>query len=273
MRRTWFVTGASRGLGRALVSAALSRGDRVVATARSVAGLNDLARAHQELVVFELDVTDRARVTQVVDAARECFDGLDVVVNNAGYGHFGAVEEVAEADARAQFDTNLFGPLWVAQAALPHLRRAGRGHVINVGSQGGLFSFPLVGLYNASKWALEGLTEAMSLEVRPFGVFVSIFEPSGMLTDWAGPSSVRSAPTAAYRTLWDQRAARQHTGITAEHAVRGLLWLADCEDPPLRLLYPPAALEYIETIYADRLAHWRTTCADESLKGESNAVG
>jgi NAD(P)-dependent dehydrogenase (short-subunit alcohol dehydrogenase family) len=230
-------------------------------------------QAHSDLVVLELDVTDRARVAQVVDAAQACFDGLDVVVNNAGYGHFGAVEEVAEADARAQFDTNVFGPLWVAQAAVPHLRRRGRGHLVNVGSQGGLFSFPLVGLYNASKWALEGLTEALSIELRSFGVAVSIFEPGGMLTDWAGPSAVRSAAIDAYQPLWDQRAARQHTGMPAEQAVRGLLWLVDQEDPPLRLLYPPAALEHVEQVYADRIERWRTASAQASLMGDRDAVG
>jgi NAD(P)-dependent dehydrogenase (short-subunit alcohol dehydrogenase family) len=197
--RTWFITGAGRGLGRAFTEAALTAGDRVVATARRPASLENLAGAHPEaLLVLALDVSDRDAVFATVDEAVSRFGRLDVVVNNAGYGLVGAAEEVSEAEARLQLDTNLFGPLWVCQAVLPHLREQGGGHIVQISSTGGVGAMPLFGLYNAGKWALEGLSEALAAELAGSGVRVTIAEPSSFATDWAGSSMRFARPLAAY---------------------------------------------------------------------------
>ena len=163
MSKVWFVTGSSRGLGRTFVEAALSRGDKVAATARNAESLADLVAAHGDAVLpLALDVTDKAAVTESVRRAHEHFGRLDVVVNNAGYGLFGAVEELSEQDVRAQIETNLFGALWVTQAVLPYLREQGNGHIIQISSIGGVATYPYLGGYHASKWALEGLSDALA---------------------------------------------------------------------------------------------------------------
>src|ERR1700753_3989250 len=155
--RTWLITGTSRGFGREWAAAALARGDRVVGTARNTSTTDDLAEMHPDAFrPLQLDVPDRKAVFAAVNQARDHFGELDIVVNNAGYGHFGMVEEASEQEARTQIETNLFGALWVTQAALPHLRARGSGHIIQVSSIGGITAFPTIGIYHASKWGLEG---------------------------------------------------------------------------------------------------------------------
>lgn len=157
--RVWFITGTSRGFGREWAAAALERGDKVAATARDVATLDDLASKYgSALLPLQLDVTDREADFAAVKQAHDHFGRLDVVVNNAGYGHFGFVEEVTEQEARDQIETNVFGALWVTQAALPYLRAQRSGHVVQVSSIGGVLAFQNLGLYHASKWALEGFS-------------------------------------------------------------------------------------------------------------------
>ena len=188
--KVWFITGASRGFGREWAIAALERGDRVAATARTVSTLHDLVERFGDAILpLELDVTDRAADFAAVARAHEHFGQLDVVVNNAGYGQFGLVEELSEAEARGQLETNFFGALWVTQAALPYLRAQGSGHIIQVSSIGGISAFPNVGIYNASKWALEGLSQALAQEVAGFGITVTVVEPAGYSTDWGGSSA------------------------------------------------------------------------------------
>ena len=166
MSKVWFITGTSRGFGREFALAALRRGDRVAATARSLAALDDLVAEYGDrLLPLQLDVTDRAADEAAVRQAFEWFGRIDVVVNNAGYGHFGAVEEVTEAELRAQLETNLFGALWVTQAALPILREQGSGHVVQMSSIGGVGAFANLGAYHASKWALEAISESLAIEV------------------------------------------------------------------------------------------------------------
>ena len=162
----WFITGASKGFGREFAIAALERGDRVAATARDTKSLAELSgRLGDRLLPLRLDVTDRAADFEVVGRVYDEFGGLDVVVNNAGYGHFGAVEELSEADLRDQLETNLFGAVWITQAALPFLRAQGSGHIIQVSSIAGVNAFPTLSLYHASKWALEGMSQALATEV------------------------------------------------------------------------------------------------------------
>src|SRR3954466_1551299 len=165
MSKTWFITGTSRGFGREWAEAALERGDRVAATARDVSSLDDLAARHGDNVLtVALDVTDRQAVLSALARAYEHFGRLDVIVNNAGYGQFGMIEEISEQEAREQFETNLFGALWVTQGALPYLRDSGGGNIIQVSSIGGVSAFANIGIYNASKWALQGLTQALPHE-------------------------------------------------------------------------------------------------------------
>ena len=205
--KVWFITGTSKGFGRIWAEAALERGDSVAATARDEATLEPLVESYGERVLAQaLDVTDKAAVDAAVAAAHERFGRLDVVVNNAGYGYFGTIEEVDEAGARAQIETNLFGALWVTKAALPILREQGSGHFIQVSSIGGVTAFPGIGLYHASKWGLEGLSQSLAREVGRFGVKVTLVEPIGYTTDWAGPSAVTADPMPEYEWVREERA-------------------------------------------------------------------
>jgi NAD(P)-dependent dehydrogenase (short-subunit alcohol dehydrogenase family) len=257
----WFVTGSSRGFGRLWVEAALGRGDRVVASARDVHTLDGLVEAYGDSVLpLALDVTDRSAVLDAVAAAKGFLGSLDVVVNNAGYGLFGMVEEVSEAEARAQLETNVFGALWVTQAALPFMREQGSGHLIQVSSIGGVQAFPGLGLYHASKWALEGFSQSLAQEVRGFGIKVTLVEPTGYSTDWAFSSAVRAAPIPAYDESREAiQAARAQVvakrGVP-EATVPAILEIVDMTDPPLRLFLGSGPLDLIRVEYARRLEEW-----------------
>src|ERR1700693_1492457 len=197
--KVWFITGTSKGFGRVWAEAALARGDKVAATARDVKTLAPLVERHGDQVsAITLDVNDKAAVAAAIPEAHARFGRLDVVINNAGYGLFGTIEEVSEAEARAQIETNLFGALWVTQAALPIMRAQGSGHIIQVSSIGGVNAFPTIGLYHASKWGLEGFSQALSAEVAAFGIKVTIVEPGGYATDWGGSSAIHATPIPAY---------------------------------------------------------------------------
>jgi NAD(P)-dependent dehydrogenase (short-subunit alcohol dehydrogenase family) len=198
-------------------------------------------------------------VIAAVDQGYEHFGHLDVVVNNAGYGLFGMVEEVSEAQARAQMETNFFGALWVTQAALPHLRAQKSGHIIQVSSIGGITAFPFVGLYHASKWALEGLSQALAQEVRSFGIHVTLIEPAGFATDWSGSSAAHADALPAYDALKkevaEQRKQRWQPGDPAATSV-ALLKIVDAEKPPLRAFFGAAPLAMAKADYASRIALW-----------------
>lgn len=202
MAKTWFITGASRGFGREWAIAALDRGDSVAATARDTSTLDDLVAKYGDLLLpITLDVTDRDADFAAVREAHDRFGRLDVVVNNAGYGQFGMVEELSEQELRDQLETNLFGALWVTQAALPFMREQGSGHIIQVSSIGGVSAFPNVGAYHASKWALEGISQALAQEIAGFGIKVTIVEPTGYSTDWGGSSARHATPLPAYDSM------------------------------------------------------------------------
>ena len=259
--KVWFITGTSRGFGREWALAALERGDKVAATARDVSSLDDLVEKYGDAVLpLPLDVTDREASFAAVKQAHEKFGRLDVVVNNAGYGHFGFIEEVTEAEARAQIETNLFGALWVTQAALPFLRAQRGGHIIQVSSIGGISAFAGIGLYHASKWALEGFSQALASEVEPFGIKVTLIEPGGFATDWAGPSAKRSAELPDYAeahaavAAWRAKAA---TGV-GDPAATGevVLAIVDAEEPPLRIFFGTNPLDIAKADYASRLETW-----------------
>jgi NAD(P)-dependent dehydrogenase (short-subunit alcohol dehydrogenase family) len=258
--RTWFITGASRGFGREWTDAALGRGDRVAATARNPSTLDDLGEKYGDaLFVQALDVTDRKAVFETVRIAREHFGALDIVVNNAGYGQFGMVEELSEQEARDQIETNLFGALWVTQAALPFLRAQGSGHFLQVSSIGGISAFPGIGMYHASKWGLEGLSQALAQEVKDFGIHVTLIEPGGFATDWGGASAQHADPLEAYGAVHEasrnRRAGNQPGDPTA--SAQALMRIVDADPPPLRAFFGATPLATAERDYADRLASWR----------------
>jgi NAD(P)-dependent dehydrogenase (short-subunit alcohol dehydrogenase family) len=260
-QKIWFITGASRGFGREWAIAALERGDSVAATARDLSTLGDLREKYgQRLLPLRLDVTDRDADFAAVRQAHERFGRLDVVVNNAGYGHFGMVEELTEAEARAQLETNLFGVLWVTQAALPFLREQGGGHILQVSSIGGISAFPLVGIYHASKWALEGMSQALAQEVAQFGIKVTLIEPGGFATDWAGSSSSTSEPLPAYadfhKEVQDQRRKRVGTPGDPTASAAAVLEIVDADEPPLRCFFGSAPLGIAKADYEQRLALW-----------------
>jgi NAD(P)-dependent dehydrogenase (short-subunit alcohol dehydrogenase family) len=242
--------------------AALERGDRVVATARKLETLDDLVRDYQDNIFpLALDVTDRDADFEAVRRGFEHFGQLDVVINNAGYGQFGMVEELSEQEAREQIETNLFGALWITQAALPYLRRQGSGHIIQVSSIGGISAFANIGMYHASKWALEGISQALAQEVMDFGIKVTLIEPGGYSTDWGGSSARHTTPLPAYDAAREKnqrfRAERsRHPGdpVATRAAV---LQLVDAEDPPLRIFFGDGPLAIATADYESRLALWR----------------
>ena len=257
--KVWFLTGASRGFGREWTIAALDRGDSVAATARDVSTLDDLVEKFGDaLLPLPLDVTDRDADFAAVASAHAHFGRLDVVINNAGYGHFGMVEELSEAELRGQLETNLFGAVWVTQAALPFLREQGSGHLIQVSSIGGISAFPGIGAYHASKWALEGISQALAQEVAPFGISVTLVEPGGFSTDWAGPSAQHSTALPAYTDARDgarNRTAGAKRGDPTASAA-ALLKVVDADQPPLRVFFGESPLSVATRDYESRLATW-----------------
>ncbi|MFI6598866.1 SDR family NAD(P)-dependent oxidoreductase [Nonomuraea sp. NPDC050536] len=264
MSKVWFVTGSSRGLGREFVEAALSRGDKVAATARNAASLDELVAAHGDAVLpLGLDVADKTAVFESVRRAKEHFGRLDVIVNNAGYAQIGAVEELTERELRDQLETNLFGAVWVIQAALPYLREQRSGHIIQLSSAAGVIAMPLGGAYHASKWALEGLNEALAGEVADFGVKVTIIEPGGFATrDGKNPDPLANGHVAQTDPTYDglrrrlgSVAGKQPAGDPAA-AAQALLKLVDSDNPPLRVLFGQGFYPMIQQVYADRLKTW-----------------
>ena len=257
--KIWFVTGASKGFGRIWTEAALKRGDKVAATARHIDDVQDLAETYGDLALpIPLDVTDRNAVFAAIKQAHEHFGRIDVVINNAGYGLFGTVEEVSEKEARAQIETNLFGALWVLQAALPIMRAQGSGHLLTVSSIGGVSAFPTVGLYHASKWGLEGLNQALAQEVADFGIKVTLIEPAGYSTDWGGKSAAHAKEIAAYEPVREKRREMNKGRKQGDpHATPdAILQVVDAENPPLRFLLGSVGLPLIKKDYESRLAEW-----------------
>ncbi|WP_416966709.1 SDR family oxidoreductase [Streptomyces sp. 4F14] len=274
MTKVWFITGSSRGFGRQFAQAALERGDKVAATARDTDSLAGLVAVHGEAVLpLALDVTDKAAVSEAVRRAHEHFGRLDVVVNNAGYGLFGAVEELTERDVRDQMETNFFGALWVTQAVLPLLRAQGGGHIVQISSVGGVITFPLVGGYNASKWALEGLTDSLAQEVAAFGIKVTLVEPGSFATDWGGSSASFSEHLPAYEELHAAVVANLANVPNGDPTAVGpaLLKVVDAENPPLRIFFGDFPLHFVPQVYAERVKTWQEW-ADVAVRAQGSAA-
>lgn len=240
--KVWFITGASRGFGLLVARDALARGDSVVAAARNPQAIADAFGAHPELLAVQLDVTREGAAAIAAQAAIERFGRIDVLVNNAGYGILGAVEEASAEEVRRNFDTNVFGLLNVSRAVLPVMRQQRSGHVINISSQGGYQAFAGFGIYCATKFAVEGLSEAMAQELAPLGVHVTVVDPGAFRTDFLDSSSL--ARTSARLDDYEEAVGVMRTfASTNNHAQPGdpaklskaLLVLADTAQPPLRL--------------------------------------
>jgi len=266
--KVWFITGASRGFGRIWAEAALTRGDKVTATARTLADVADLQeRFGAAALPLALDVTDPEQVQHVVGEAYKHFGTLDVLVNNAGYSLIATVEEASDEQIRALFDANYLGVIRVLRAALPLLRQQGSGHILGVSSGLGITPMPLVGFYSATKAAVEALHETMAHEVKAFGIKVTLIEPGAYATDF-GRSAVRAEGMDAYNDFRQQILASLATMERGDpHATaEAILKIVDAETPPLRLNLGSGNLPMARATYAERLATW------EEWEAVSNAA-
>ncbi|WP_433502965.1 SDR family NAD(P)-dependent oxidoreductase [Pseudonocardia halophobica] len=250
MAKVWFVTGSSRGLGRAIVEGALEAGDQVVATARRPEALQDLGERYGDaLYLLALDVTDAAAVEETVAKAVERFGRLDVVVNNAGYGDLASVEDVTLEDFRAQIDTNFYGVVYVSKAVTPILRRQGSGHIFQVSSLGGRIGSVGLTAYQSAKWAVGGFSVGLAQEVAPFGVQVTVLEPGGMATDWAGSSMTIPPISEPYEQTVGEFAKMLRVASGSEpsktpRVAKVVRDLANRPDAPVRLLIGKDAVQY-----------------------------
>jgi len=279
------VTGASRGVGRDIVRGALADGHRVVAGVRSVSALTDLAAEHPDrLVVVELDVTNDEHVRGAVSATVQQFGRVDVLVNNAGYANMAAIEDVDFDDFTAQVDTNFYGVVRLTRAVLPIMRAQRCGHIVQISSVGGRLTRPGLAAYQSSKWAVNGFSGVLAAEVAPLGIKVSVLEPGGMRTDWAG-SSMRVDPVRAeYAETVGTAAGTSRTGnLGASDPVKVadlVLQVIDMAQPPARLLVGPDAYRYATAAGRDLLASdekWETlsvsTAADDATAEQLDPLG
>jgi NAD(P)-dependent dehydrogenase (short-subunit alcohol dehydrogenase family) len=246
----WFITGCSTGFGRELARLVLQHGYRAVVTAREPRKIQDLVAGHDGRgLVLKLDVTDAAQVDDAVKTAEATFGQIDVLVNNAGYGYLAAVEESEEDEARAMFETNFFGLARMIHAVLPGMRRRRRGHIVNISSIGGLVGFPSVGYYNATKFAVEGLSEALAKEVEPLGIRVLIVEPGPFRTDWAGRSIKQTRREIDDYTETAGANRRRITGYSGKQAgdparaAEAIIKAVNSPTPPLRLVLGRVGIE------------------------------
>lgn len=269
MGKVWFITGCSTGFGRNLAQEVLQKGEKVAVTARNTDDVKDLVAQYPDSsVAIKLDVTDPAQVKAAVQTAMEKFGRIDVLVNNAGIGYFGAIEESEENEVRRMFEINFFGLASVTNAVLPIMREQRSGHIVNISSVGGLVAFPGVGMYNATKFAVTGYSEALSKEVAALGIKVTVVAPSGFRTDWAGRSANNT------RIVIDDYAATAHAN---QHTIRGysgnqpgdpvraakaIVKAVESANPPLRLMLGAGALKGIRNKIVELqkdIDDWETT--------------
>ncbi|MFC4812637.1 oxidoreductase [Paenibacillus sp. GCM10023250] len=242
MSKVWLVTGSSRGLGLQIAEEILSNGDKLVATARNTAQLQDLVQRYGAQVhPVALDVTNPEQVQAAIKSAIEVFGRIDVVVNNAGYGNISSIEETSDEDFKAQIETNLWGVIHVSRAVLPLMIKQGSGHIIQISSVGGRTGAPGLGAYQTAKWGVEGFSEVLSREVAPLGIKVIIAEPGGFRTDWAGSSMAHIEPSERYKSTVGAMLERTRESSGKQpgdpkKAAKAIYTVANVENPPLRLL-------------------------------------
>jgi len=261
MTKTILITGASRGFGKIWAEAFLKRGDNVIATSRNVEQLQDFTDKYGKAVLpLQLDITNKAECIAVANKAKQHFGNIDVVINNAGYCVFGTIEENSEKEARDLFEANVFGTLWMTQAILPIFREQGKGHIIQLSSVLGISSLPTMSLYCATKYAVEGFSEALQMEVKDFGINVTLIEPNSFKTDFFGSSAIASTPIDAYsKVTYDFQ---NGDGVKPENigdpnaTEEAILGIVDAENPPLRLFLGKLAYPWTQYTYGEKLASW-----------------
>lgn len=260
VNKVWFITGASRGFGRVWADAALKRGDKVAATARSLASIADLKEKYgSNVLTLELDVTRPDQVKTAVAQAHAHFGRLDIVLNNAGYSLVGTIEEASAEDVRALYETNIFGTLAVIQAALPLLRQQGGGHILGTSSGLGHVTMPVIGYYCSSKWAFEAIHESLAAEVKAFGIKVTIIEPGAYATEFGSRDSLRFAAGldiyTDFKTQFVESLKDMERG-DPDATPQALFQIVDAENPPLRFNLGSHNLPWVRAAYAERLAAW-----------------
>jgi NAD(P)-dependent dehydrogenase (short-subunit alcohol dehydrogenase family) len=277
--RVWFITGASRGFGALIAEAALAAGDAVVATARDPSTVTARLGSHERLLATRLDVTSEAEAHEAAGQAVKKFGRIDILVNNAGYGLLGAIEEASAAETTKLFGTNVFGLLGVTRAVLPHMRRQRAGHIINVSSVGGYTGYPGWGVYGATKFAVEGITEALAGEVAPLGIKVTVVEPGFFRTDFLDETSL--SRTAQHIEDYSETVGKTRAhAADVNHGQRGdprklasaFIALANAKNPPLRLPLGSDTVERIEAknaFVARELASWREVATSTDFTEEA----
>lgn len=258
--KVWFITGSSRGFGRVWTEAALKRGDKVAATARQLASINDLNEKYgANVLTLELDVTNADQVKAAVEQAHAHFGRLDIVFNNAGYSLVGTIEEGSADDIRALYETNILGPVAVIQAALPLLRKQGGGHILGTSSNLGHVTLPVIGYYCSSKWAFESIHESLALEVKAFGIKVTIVEPGAYATEFGSQESLKFAAGLDiyqdFKTEFVNSLGKMERG-DPNATPDALFKVIDAENPPLRINLGSNNLSWTRKTYAERLATW-----------------
>ncbi|KAJ6086235.1 Bcboa17 [Penicillium sp. IBT 16267x] len=255
MTRIWFITGSSRGLGLAITEAALKNGDSVIATARKPEQLAGLVQVYgpDRILPLALDVTDNAQAIQAVETGHEKFGRIDVVINNAGYANTASVEDIEIEDFRAQINANLLGVVYVTKAVIPILREQRSGHIFQVSSLGGRLGAPGLSAYQSAKWAVGGFSTVLAMEVASFGVKVTVLEPGGMRTDWAGSSMKIHPVSEPYKSSVGAFIEAHRKSPGTEPSIPSkvaeiVLKLLDEAEPPLRLLIGPDAVKYGEQV-------------------------
>jgi NADP-dependent 3-hydroxy acid dehydrogenase YdfG len=268
--KIWFITGTSRGFGRVWTEAILKRGDKVAATARKLESIADFKEKYGDNVLtLELDVTNHDQVKKAVEQAYAHFGRLDIVFNNAGYSLVGTIEEASADEVRAMFETNVYGPLAVIQAALPLLRQQGGGHILGTSSNLGHVTLPVIGYYCSSKWAFEAIHESLAEEVKAFGIKVTIIEPGAYATEFGSQESLKFSAGmdiyADYKEAFFGQLTTMERG-NPEATPEAILQIADAENPPLRFFLGSHNLPWVRKAYAERMEEW------EKWEAVSNAA-
>ena len=257
--KIWFMTGASRGFGRIWTEAALTRGDKVAATARNAKSLADLKEKFgNNVLTLELDVTKPGQAKKIVEQAHAHFGKLDVVCNNAGYSLAGMIEEASAEEIRAEYETNVLGPVAVIQAALPLLRKQGGGHIVGVSSNLGLVTLPMIGFYCSSKWAFEAIHESLATETKQFGIKVTLIEPGAYATEFGASATVAKGLMPEYAPMREQIMNRLKTMDQGDPKAtpEAFFKAIDAEHPPLRFFLGSANLAWTREVYAERMKTW-----------------
>lgn len=258
--KIWFITGTSRGFGRVWTEAILKRGDKVAATARKLESIADFNQKYgDQVLTLELDVTNHDQVKKAIEQAHAHFGRLDIVFNNAGYSLVGTIEEASADEVRAMFETNVYGPLAVIQAALPLLRKQGGGHIMGTSSNLGHVTLPVIGYYCSSKWAFEAIHESLAEEVKAFGIKVTIIEPGAYATEFGSPESLKFSAGmdiyADYKEAFFGQLTTMERG-NPEATPQAILQIADAENPPLRFFLGSHNLSWVRKAYAERMEEW-----------------